>query len=85
MGFDEETNSKVTTVPIRMINDIANRKKLRESYRLHLRKFILDDAMSLSLTVMTRFEKLINGSGHNDCGDHIQCHQGHNVKDRRRR
>ena len=35
---------------------------LRESYRLHLRKFILDDAVALSLTVMKRFEELIVGA-----------------------
>ena len=55
LGFDHETIGKVTGVPLRTINDIANRRgywaytaefnELRESYRLHLRKFILDDAI----------------------------------------
>ncbi|MEO6164448.1 MAG: hypothetical protein ABIP88_09945 [Candidatus Binatia bacterium] len=71
MGFDQETIGKVTGVPLRTINDIANRRgcwaytaefnELRESCRLHLRKFILDDAMALSLMVMKRFEELIVG------------------------
>jgi hypothetical protein len=72
LGFDQETIAKVTGVPLRTINDIANRRgywaysaefdELRESYRLHLRKFILNDAMTLSLMVMKRFEELIVGA-----------------------
>ena len=72
LGFDDETIGKVTGVPLRTINDIANRRgywaytaefnELRESYRLHLRKFILDDAMALSLMVQKRFEELIVGA-----------------------
>jgi hypothetical protein len=55
LGFDHETIGKVTGVLLRTINDIANRRgywaytaefdELRESYRLHLRKFILDVAI----------------------------------------
>ena len=72
LGFDYETIGKVTGVPLRTINDIANRRgywayttefnELRESCRLHLRKFILDDAMALSLMVMKRVEELIIGA-----------------------
>ena len=72
MGFDDETIAKVTAVPLRTINDIANRRgyrantaefnELRESYRLHLRRFILDDAMALSIMVQKRFGELIVGA-----------------------
>ena len=72
LGFDQETIAKVTGVPLRTINDIANRRgywaytaefnELRESYRLLLRKFILNDAMELSIMVQKRFEELIVGA-----------------------
>ena len=72
VGFDHETIAKVTGVPLRTINDIANRRgywahraefnELRESYRVALRKFIVDDAMKLSLMLMKRFEELIVGA-----------------------
>ena len=72
LGFEQETIANVTAVPLRTINDITNRRgcwvyivelnELRESCRLHLRKFILDDAMALSLMVMKRFEELIVGA-----------------------
>ena len=72
LGFDQEFIGKVTGVPLRTINDIANRRgywaytgefnELRESYRLYLRKFIYDDAMALGGMVMKRFEELTKGA-----------------------
>ena len=51
LGFDHETIGKVTGVPLRTINDLANRRgywaytaefnELRDAYKIHLRKFIL--------------------------------------------
>ena len=72
LGFDQETIAKVTGVPLRTINHIANRRgywaytaefnELRELYGVHLRKFILNDAIELRLMVMKRFEELIVGA-----------------------
>jgi len=68
LGFDQETITKVSGVPRRTVSDIATRKgywtatgefnELRETYRLHLRKCIKDDAAVLGLAVLRRFEEL---------------------------
>ena len=72
LGLDQETVAKVTGVPLRTINDIANRRgywaytaefnELRELYRVYSRKFTLDGAMAFSVMVMKRFEELIVGA-----------------------
>ena len=71
LGFDQETIATVTGLPLRpsttspigaAIGLIQPRSTSCGSRRLYLRKFILDDAVALSLTVMKRFEELINGA-----------------------
>ena len=72
LDFDQETIGKITEEPRRIINELASRRgyraftaeinELRESYRLHLRNFFLDDAMALNLMVMKRFDELIFGA-----------------------
>ncbi len=68
LGFDQETIAKVTRVPLRTINDIANRRgywagtsefnELRDSYRLYLRQYIRDDATVLAGTVLERLQEI---------------------------
>jgi hypothetical protein len=72
LGFDQETITQVTGVPRRTVSDIANRKgywaatgevnELRETYRLHLRKCIRDEAVALGLAAVRRFEEIVKDS-----------------------
>ncbi len=68
LGFDREIIQKTTGVPQRTVSDIINGKgcwtftgefnELRESYRIYLRKCILDESVALGNTVLKRFEEL---------------------------
>ena len=66
IGFDQDIIGRVTGVPLRTISDLANRRgywsctgncnELRESYRLYLRKFILDGSTALAGVVLERLQ-----------------------------
>jgi hypothetical protein len=66
MGFDQDLIAKVTGVPLRTINDIANRRghwssiseynELRETYRLCLRAHILQESTALAAMVLERLQ-----------------------------
>ena len=68
LGFDREIIGKVTKIPQRTISDIVNWRgcwarpgelnELRESYRLYLRRCILDEAAAIGLMVLKRFEEM---------------------------
>jgi len=68
LGFDRETIAKMSKVPQRTVSDIINGKgcwtftgefnELRESYRLYLRKCILEESLALGHMVLRRFEEI---------------------------
>ena len=68
MGFDQEIIAKVSGVPQRTVSDIVNCRgcwaptaevnELRETYRLYLKKCILDEAAAIGHMVLKRFEEM---------------------------
>ena len=68
LGFDREIIGKVSKVPRRTVSDIVNWRgywaptaefnELRESYRLYLRRCILDEAAAIGHMVLRRFEEM---------------------------
>ena len=91
LGFDDETIGKVTGVPPRTINDIANRRgywaytgefnELRES----VTGFICESSSYTTpwplATCLEAIRGVDCGGRHNDCGDHLQCPHAVNVTD----
>ena len=72
MGFDQETIAKVSGVPQRTVSDIVNWRgcwaatgkltELRETYRLYLRKCMLDESVALGHMVLRRFEEIVKNA-----------------------